>query len=615
MSNCCPEFYPIKVSQLARYTNIDLNDFLLVIESGSANYSRRSTISDLINSFKLHPSGSYSGSFSGSFYGKIKSKNANLTGALSGSYQGSILSKNTTASGSFSGSFYGNSKLTGSFTGNHYGFLSGSILGTLVTKNAIGSGSFSGSTYGKVVSKNTKASGSFSGSIFGKIVSKNIIASGSLSGSLFGRSTRSLTSSYLLQGKNQSYKFTHFDGSGLINNANFSFDPTFHIYYISSSNSTNYLVIDSKATVNFAEAGLILSNNYNRKNRVPAYNWGPEGWRLFSFGSGSLSLSSLTGSYQFTNENFTPKGFYPYFSALKTVNNVFYFWPEPNSYNTINRDASIAIGLTAPNTASNVQRTKARLHISVFSSSTAQRGTGGWPGSGTVRQLDGAIYVDYGSSSLQRTFYVSGSGNMYTAGTFTIDKGITGSFSGSVYGSLKSKNSLLTGSFRGIDNITNFKNTGKNISLNATSSYTVSASYALYATNIVNTSTFINRKTVDIDAGGWATPATTITHGCPTTPYMVIANWVAKSGGSTPAGFNAGDVLAFENVYYFGNESDINRQTPGASIKISGNDVIIGWPNYGWGGSELDDEANVLNGNASLAFQANKWYLRLTFFY
>ena len=191
---------PIKVSQLVRYSNLDGNDLLLTVESGSLLWSRRSTINDLKSSLG-RLTGSYSGSFTGSFkgissgsfsgsyWGKVISKNTVASGSFSGSYWGRILSKNTVASGSFSGSFKG--KASGSFSGSHYG--------SLISKNTVASGSFSGSHYGSLISKNTKASGSFSGSFkgkasgsfsgsyWGRILSKNTKASGSFSGSHYGK--------------------------------------------------------------------------------------------------------------------------------------------------------------------------------------------------------------------------------------------------------------------------------------------------------------------------------------------------------------------------------------------------------------------------------------------
>ena len=144
---------PIKVSKLVRYSNLDGDDLLLTIESGSLLWSRRSTINDIKKSLG-RLTGSYSGSFTGSFKGKS-------SGSFSGSYWGRILSKNTVASGSFSGSYWGR----------------------ILSKNTVASGSFSGSHYGSLVSKNTKASGSFSGSHYGKVIgSKGSLITGSFRG-------------------------------------------------------------------------------------------------------------------------------------------------------------------------------------------------------------------------------------------------------------------------------------------------------------------------------------------------------------------------------------------------------------------------------------------------
>ena len=38
-----------RVSQLSSYTNVDNTDYLLVIESGSALYSRKTTVGDFVS--------------------------------------------------------------------------------------------------------------------------------------------------------------------------------------------------------------------------------------------------------------------------------------------------------------------------------------------------------------------------------------------------------------------------------------------------------------------------------------------------------------------------------------------------------------------------------------
>lgn len=243
---------PIKVSQLVRYKNIDVDDFLLTIESGSGLYSRKSTFGDLVDALG-NVTGSYTGSFSGSFKGKS-------SGSFSGSYWGSVISKNTKATGSFngktSGSFSGsilskNTKATGSFYGNKSnisGSFSGSFYGSLLSKNTKASGSFSGSHYGSLLSKNTKASGSFSGSHYGSLLSKSTKASGSFSGSHYGKVIGSTGS--LITGSFRGIdNITNFKGTG----KKVSFNGT-SSYSVSSSFAT---VASTSSYV--TDGGLIFS--------------------------------------------------------------------------------------------------------------------------------------------------------------------------------------------------------------------------------------------------------------------------------------------------------------------------------------------------------------------
>ena len=170
---------PIKVSQLVRYSNLDGNDLLLTVESGSLLWSRRSTINDLKSSLG-RLTGSYSGSFTGSFKG-ISS------GSFSGSYWGKVISKNTVASGSFSGSYWGrilskNTKASGSFSGSHYGKVIGSN-GSLITGSFRGIDNitnFRGT--GKKVSFNGTASYAVSSS-YAK--TSSYLAGGSVGGDTF----------------------------------------------------------------------------------------------------------------------------------------------------------------------------------------------------------------------------------------------------------------------------------------------------------------------------------------------------------------------------------------------------------------------------------------------
>lgn len=259
MPSPCNNFnvVPIKVSQLVRYKNIDVDDFFLTIESGSGLYSRKSTFGDLVTALG-NVTGSYTGSFSGSFKGKA-------SGSFSGSYWGSVISKNTKATGSFKGNFKGdasgsfsgsilskNTKATGSFYGNKStisGSFSGSFYGSLLSKNTKASGSFSGSHYGSLLSKNTKASGSFSGSHYGSLFSKNTKASGSFSGSHYGKVIGSNGS--LITGSFRGIdNITNFKGTG----KKVSFNGTSS--YSVSSSFASFAATSSYVT----DGGLIFSN-------------------------------------------------------------------------------------------------------------------------------------------------------------------------------------------------------------------------------------------------------------------------------------------------------------------------------------------------------------------
>jgi hypothetical protein len=80
----------------------------------------------------------------------------------------------------------------------------------------------------------------------------------------------------------------------------------------------------------------------------------------------------------------------------------------------------------------------------------------------------------------------------------------SGSFSGSHYGKVIGANgSLVTGSFRGIDNITNFNGTGKKVSFNGTASYAISSSYVSGPARLFNVYTRPSQTT--------GTPPTDIT--------------------------------------------------------------------------------------------------------
>lgn len=455
---------PIKVSQLARYQNLDVNDLFLTVESGSSLISRRSTLGDVKNTLnKL--TGSYTGSFSGSFIGI--------------------------------------------FTGK-------------------GSGSFSGSHYGKFIGKNASVSGSFSGSFY-------------------GISNFSKTSSYLLQTTQNTTKGVgYFDGTRLISAPGLVFDNNtggFKSLSISSSLPFNYLNIASRGLtsggVKYNQAGISLAN-YNSNEPYPTY----DSWIILSATSGSLTFVAPIGSNAFSSSTIKAQSTTGECYGMVQRRNGFYFWPYMPS-NTPSRDGAIGIGVQPPSeaTGSFDKYLRAKLQINMFSGS----GEGPWSIPATVENRATAILVNYGSGStttgFTKTFFVSGSGNTYIHGKLNVNRGVTGSF-------------------RGIDNITNFKGTGKKVSYNGTSSYAVSSSYSILASTasyiVDGGAIFENAYYVQKTAGG--TPVSTgtaNTFGNIVVPAGKKLKWfkiegsfnVSENNGVTLNGVSLGGTLVSSNVY------------------------------------------------------------------
>jgi hypothetical protein len=435
-------------------------------------------------------------------------------------------------------------------------------------------------------------SGSFTGSFKGK-------ASGSFSGSFYGSATRSLTSSYLLQtSQNTTNQVGYFDGTRLKSAPGLIFTNNsagVKSLSISSSLSFNYLVIAGRGSAGYNQAGISLAN-FNNNKSYPNYS----AWTLLSDRSGSLTFVAPIGSNQFSSSGIVAKSTTGECYAMVQRRNGFYFWPYPAS-NTPARDGAIGIGVTPPNesTGSFSKYLRAKLQIDMFSGS----GTGPWTPAATVENRATAILVNYGSgsatTSLTKTFFVSGSGNTYIHGKLNVNRGITGSFYGTPFKTLN----------------------GKSVSLWATSSHAVSSSFAATASFFAPlpgaSTTLVRKNVVLVDAQGYGGTQVTTAHGCPSTPYSFILNWVAKDSPDNPsaAGFSGGEILSFDDVIYWGNDSDINTDWPGAAVQITGANLKIGWPNSSWQGTFGDDAQWVLNGNTQYNFDASKYKLKITLFY
>jgi hypothetical protein len=352
------------------------------------------------------------------------------------------------------------------------------------------SGSFTGSFKGK-------SSGSFSGSYWGKIISKNTKASGSFSGSFYGISNFSKTASYLRQtNQNTTNGVGYYDGTRLTSAPGLIFDNNIggaKSLSISSSLPFNYLKIASRGFTSlgtkYNQAGISLSN-YNSSEPYPTY----DAWTLLSATSGSLTFIAPIGSNAFSSSTIKAQSTTGECYGMVQRRNGFYFWPYMVS-NTPARDGAIGIGVQPPEeaTGSFDKYLRAKLQINMFSGS----GEGPWSPKATVENRSTAILVQYGSGSattgFTKTFFVSGSGNTYIHGKLNVNRGVTGSF-------------------RGINNITNFRGTGKSVSVNATSSYSVYAVSSSYA----QTASYLN-----IPSNGGSPIA------------FAFASWTGTAGGGT----------------------------------------------------------------------------------
>lgn len=305
------------------------------------------------------------------------------------------------------------------------------------------------------------------------------------------------TASYLLKTSvNNSNFLTSFDTYGLKSSSDlklYNYNSTWRVLQFSSSVSRNDIVsntydISSLQLYNLRRVG--VDGTYPNVDGI-VYNVS---------NSGSLNFIIPSGSYQIHNSGIEAGSTGDEVYMMSHRRNCLFFWPYMTT-NAAARDGGIGIGVQPPNspTGSANQYLRAKLQINMFSGSNEGTFPGGCTG---IENKQIAILVNYGSGSIgySTKFYVSASGNTYVGGKLTVNQGITSSFSGSHFGSLISKNlkasgsfsgsgygrfigknSLMSGSFRGLNNISNFRNTGKSVSFNGTSSYSVFGVTSSYA--------------------------------------------------------------------------------------------------------------------------------------
>ena len=116
---------------------------------------------------------------------------------------------------------------------------------------------------------------------------------------------------------------------------------------------------------------------------------------------GRLDLTTISGSSQFISKQVTGEST-PITYVLSTRSNGLYYWPQPGAQ-SLSRDGTFNIGVDTAN-----PNTDTRLKIQVYSGSSVSNPQ--------TYHLGKAIEVTYGSSSLNTTFCVSSSGQVYSTG-------------------------------------------------------------------------------------------------------------------------------------------------------------------------------------------------------
>ena len=243
-------------------------------------------------------------------------------------------------------------------------------------------------------------------------------------GSIKGTST---SASFLKQTtQNTTNGVAYYDGSGLKSADGLVFNNNtvgVKSLSVSSSLSFNYLIVASRGSATYNQAGITFANLNNNKVYPNTSQWS-----LLSNNTGSLTFVAPIGSYQFSSSGVVAKSVSGEVYGMVQTRNGFYFWPYMAS-NPSSRDGAIGIGVQPPTspTGSFSKYLRAKLQINMFSGS----GVGPWSPQPTVEHRSTAILVNYGSGSantgMTPTFYVSASGNTYMRGNLqligTISKG------------------------------------------------------------------------------------------------------------------------------------------------------------------------------------------------
>ena len=174
--------------------------------------------------------------------------------------------------------------------------------------------------------------------------------------------------------------------------------------------------------------------------------------------------------------------------------------------------------------------------------------------SGTNSKISGSFSGSHYGSLISKNTKASGSfsGSFYGS-LLSKNAKASGSFSGSHYGKIIGSNgSLITGSFRGIDNITNFKGTGKKVSFNGTASYAVSSSYAStggFTNGLGGLDSSLYKTSTSLSTlNNYFGQSYNVAHGFTSVPSLVRATLICTSVTVTN-GYSINDEISVEQLY------------------------------------------------------------------
>jgi hypothetical protein len=371
----------LKISQLSSYSNINSDDFIYIVESGSGLFSRKTTIGDLFNS---GVSGVYTGSFSGS----------------------------ATLTGDFSGSLYGSASWADS--------ASYALVSVATSDTSISSSYSITSSYSLSASYATAAGNSDS-----SLTSSHLLQDVS---KVSDTSLAMWNGTYLEQSSINSLQYgypgtTYFDISSSLGQ---TVQNKQGLRIFSNDNSDFWLIntrdknsgLNTHPNMDAVFLDVSRKGAFGIKTFTGSYHMGYATPTVGGAGAGGPS-AAIGGD-----------GYFGVVPIVQQVRNNVYFWPQSGIYST-SRDGAVGIGVNYTGdlnpTGSFDQYMRAKFQIDMFSGSNE----GNWAhgGSPNVEHRSTAMLIRSVSGSIDpvEVFHVSSSGDVYAKGNFTFDGQLTSS--------------------------------------------------------------------------------------------------------------------------------------------------------------------------------------------